>query len=152
MSSLNILYGSYYAIEDFVNNVSDNCTLFFLKEDMQNYTDVGQYKITIVAEELNKSDTCITKQTTLKILENKMKEIDIGELISYIPKDMVDLSQNVYANQNVLETALIGKSLSALGNKVSLGDLKNYLMMNYNKMIGEQILSSNFHYDNICYI
>lgn len=29
VSSLNILYGSYYAIEDFVNNVSDNCTLFF---------------------------------------------------------------------------------------------------------------------------
>ena len=152
VSSLNILYGSYYEIEDFVNNVSDNCTLSFLKEDMQNYTDVGQYKITIVAEELNKSDTRITKQTTLRILENKTKEIDVGELISYIPKDMVDLSQNAYANQNVLETALIGKSLSALGNKVSLDDLKNYLMLNYNKTVDEQILSSNLHYDNICYV
>ena len=135
VSSLNVLEGTYYSVDDFVNNVSTKCKVSFLDENMQNYKDVGQYKITIIAVEPDKKETQISKQAILRILENKTKEIDIGELISYIPKDMVDLSQNVYANQNILETSLIGKSLSALGNKVSLDDLKNYL-----------------HYDNICYV
>ncbi len=151
VSSLNVLEGTYYSVDDFVNNVSTKCKVSFLDENMQNYKDVGQYKITIIAVEPDKKETQISKQAILRILENKTKEIDVGELISYIPKDMVDLSQNVYANQNVLETAFISKSLKALENKVSLDDLKNYLMTNYNKTIDEQVLSSNLHYDNICY-
>lgn len=151
VSSLNVLEGTYYSVDDFVNNVSTKCKVSFLDENMQNYKDVGQYKITIIAVEPDKKETQISKQAILRILENKMNEINVDELLSYIPQDMVDLSQNVYANQNILETALIGKSLSALGNKVSLDDLKNYLMMNYNKTIDEQVLSSNLHYDNMCY-
>ena len=152
VSSLNVLEGTYYSVDDFVNNVSTKCKVSFLDENMQNYKDVGQYKITIIAVEPDKKETQISKQAILRILENKMNEINVDELLSYIPQDMVDLSQNVYANHNILETALIGKSLSALGNKVSLDDLKNYLMTNYNKTIDEQILSSNLHYDNICYV
>ena len=151
VSSLNVLEGTYYSVDDFVNNVSTKCKVSFLDENMQNYKDAGQYKITIIAVEPDKKETQISKQAILRILENKMNEINVDELLSYIPQDMVDLSQNVYANHNILETALIGKSLSALGNKVSLDDLKNYLMTNYNKTIDEQILSSNLHYDNICY-
>lgn len=151
VSSLNILEGTYYSVDDFVNNVSTKCKVSFLDENMQNYKDVGQYKITIVATEPDKKETQISKQAILRILENKMNEINVDELLSYIPQDMVDLSQNVYANQNVLETAFISKSLKALENKVSLDDLKNYLMTNYNKTIDEQVLSSNLHYDNMCY-
>lgn len=151
VSSLNVLEGTYYSVDDFVNNVSTKCKVSFLDENMQNYKDVGQYKITIVATEPDKKETQISKQAILRILENKMNEINVDELLSYIPQDMVDLSQNVYANQNVLETAFISKSLKALENKVSLDDLKNYLMTNYNKTIDEQVLSSNLHYDNMCY-
>ncbi len=152
VSSLNVLEGTYYSVDDFVNNVSTKCKVSFLDENMQNYKDVGQYKITIVATEPDKKETQISKQTILRILENKMNKINVDELLGYIPKDMVDLSQNVYANQNILETAFISKSLKALGSKVSLEDLKNYLMINYNKTIDEQVLSSNLHYDNMCYV
>lgn len=152
VSSLNVLEGTYYSVDDFVNNVSTKCKVSFLDENMQNYKDVGQYKITIVATEPDKKETQISKQAILRILKNKMNEINVDELLSYIPQDMVDLSQNVYANQNVLETAFISKSLKALENKVSLDDLKNYLMTNYNKTIDEQVLSSNLHYDNMCYV
>lgn len=152
VSSLNVLEGTYYSVDDFVNNVSTKCKVSFLDENMQNYKDVGQYKITIVATEPDKKETQISKQAILRILKNKMNEINVDELLSYIPQDMVDLSQNVYANQNVLETAFISKSLKALENKASLDDLKNYLMTNYNKTIDEQVLSSNLHYDNMCYV
>lgn len=152
VSSLNVLEGTYYSVDDFVNNVSTKCKVSFLDENMQNYKDVGQYKITIVATEPDKKETQISKQTILRILENKMNKINVDELLGYIPKDMVDLSQNVYANQNILETTFISKSLKALGSKVSLEDLKNYLMTNYNKTIDEQVLSSNLHYDNMCYV
>lgn len=152
VSSLNVLEGTHYAVDDFVNNVSTKCKVSFLDENMQNYKDVGQYKITIVATEPDKKETQISKQTILRILENKMNKINVDELLGYIPKDMVDLSQNVYANQNILETTFISKSLKALGSKVSLEDLKNYLMTNYNKTIDEQVLSSNLHYDNMCYV
>lgn len=152
VSSLNVLEGTHYAVDDFVNNVSTKCKVSFLDENMQNYKDVGQYKITIVATEPDKKETQISKQTILRILENKMNKINVDELLGYIPKDMVDLSQNVYANQNILETTFISKSLKALGSKVSLEDLKNYLLTNYNKTIDEQVLSSNLHYDNMCYV
>ena len=152
VSSLNVLEGTYYSVDDFVNNVSTKCKVSFLDENMQNYKDVGQYKITIVATEPDKKETQISKQTILRILENKTNKINVDELLGYIPKDMVDLSQNVYANQNILETTFISKSLKALGSKVSLEDLKNYLMTNYNKTIDEQVLSSNLHYDNMCYV
>lgn len=152
VSSLNVLEGTYYSVDDFVNNVSTKCKVSFLDENMQNYKDVGQYKITIVATEPDKKETQISKQTILRILENKMNKINVDELLGYIPKDMVDLSQNVYANQNILETTFISKSLKALGSKVSLEDLKNYLLTNYNKTIDEQVLSSNLHYDNMCYV
>ena len=152
VSSLNVLEGTHYSVDDFVNNVSTKCKVSFLDENMQNYKDVGQYKITIVATEPDKKDTQISKQTILRILENKMNKINVDELLGYIPKDMVDLSQNVYANQNILETTFISKSLKALGSKVSLEDLKNYLLTNYNKTVDEQVLSSNLHYDNICYV
>ena len=152
VSSLNVLEGTYYSVDDFVNNVSTKCKVSFLDENMQNYKDVGQYKITIVATEPDKKETQISKQTILRILENKTNKINVDELLGYIPKDMVDLSQNVYANQNILETKFISKSLKALGSKVSLEDLKNYLMTNYNKTIDEQVLSSNLHYDNMCYV
>ncbi len=152
VSSLNVLEGTHYAVDDFVNNVSTKCKVSFLDENMQNYKDVGQYKITIVATEPDKKETQISKQTILRILENKTNKINVDELLGYIPKDMVDLSQNVYANQNILETTFISKSLKALGSKVSLEDLKNYLMTNYNKTIDEQVLSSNLHYDNMCYV
>ena len=152
VSSLNVLAGTYYSVDDFVNNVSTKCKVSFLDENMQNYKDVGQYKITIVATEPDKKETQISKQTILRILENKTNKINVDELLGYIPKDMVDLSQNVYANQNILETTFISKSLRALGSKVSLEDLKNYLLTNYNKTIDEQVLSSNLHYDNMCYV
>ena len=152
VSSLNVLEGTHYAVDDFVNNVSTKCKVSFLDENMQNYKDVSQYKITIVATEPDKKETQISKQTILRILENKTNKINVDELLGYIPKDMVDLSQNVYANQNILETTFISKSLKALGSKVSLEDLKNYLMTNYNKTIDEQVLSSNLHYDNMCYV
>lgn len=152
VSSLNVLEGTHYAVDDFVNNVSTKCKVSFLDENMQNYKDVGQYKITIVATEPDKKETQISKQTILRILENKMNKINVDELLGYIPKDMVDLSQNVYANQNILETTFISKSLKALGSKVSLEDLKNYLMTNYNKTIDEQVLGNNLHYDNMCYV
>ena len=152
VSSLNVLEGTHYAVDDFVNNVSTKCKVSFLDENMQNYKDVGQYKITIVATEPDKKETQISKQTILRILENKTNKINVDELLGYIPKDMVDLSQNVYANQNILETTFISKSLRALGSKVSLEDLKNYLLTNYNKTIDEQVLSSNLHYDNMCYV
>ena len=152
VSSLNVLEGTYYSVDDFVNNVSTKCKVSFLDENMQNYKDVGQYKITIVATEPDKKETQISKQTILRILENKMNKINVDELLDYIPKDMVDLSQNVYTNQNILETTFISKSLKALGSKVSLDDLKNYLMTNYNKTIDEQVLSNNLHYDNMCYV
>lgn len=152
VSSLNVLEGTHYAVDDFVNNVSTKCKVSFLDENMQNYKDVGQYKITIVATEPDKKETQISKQTILRILENKMNKINVDELLGYIPKDMVDLSQNVYANQNILETTFVSKSLKALGSKVSLEDLKNYLMTNYNKTIDEQVLNSNLHYDNMCYV
>ena len=67
VSSLNVLEGTHYAVDDFVNNVSTKCKVSFLDENMQNYKDVGQYKITIVATEPDKKETQISKQTILRI-------------------------------------------------------------------------------------
>ena len=60
VSSLNVLEGTYYSVDDFVNNVSTKCKVSFLDENMQNYKDVGQYKITIIAVEPDKKETQIS--------------------------------------------------------------------------------------------